>query len=207
MSGSAPAARPNKPPSNRFALKLARTISWVGHPLVFVSISLGIIVAKQLANRTGIAVLLALILAVVLPTAVLLIRGVRSGRWSDADVSVRTERVRFYPPAILLSLGGMVALFVLHAPGFMLRGAGVTLGMLLLAAVLNRFVKVSLHGMFAFYCATVLLAIGWPAGLSASLLALLVVWSRFYLRRHGIVEIVLGSAIGIIGGILSAWWP
>jgi len=163
MSEIAPTARPNKSQSNRFASKLARTISWVGHPLVFVSSALAIIVATRLANRAGISVLLALIFAVVLPVAVLLIRGVRSGRWSDADVSIRAERVRFYPPAILLSLGGIAALLILRAPGFVLRGAEVTLGMLLIAAVLNRFVKVSLHGMFAFYCVTVLLAnpVGW----------------------------------------------
>src|SRR5689334_7526143 len=86
---------------------LARVISWIGHPLVFVSISVGIIVFYRLANRVGVSVLLALILAVVLPTALLLIRGVRSGKWSDADVSVQTERRRFYPPAIMLSLGGI----------------------------------------------------------------------------------------------------
>ena len=207
MSEIALPARPNSSQLNGFGLKLARTISWVGHPLVFVSFSLAIIVTMRLANRAGISVLLALIFAVVLPTAVLLVRGVRSGRWSDADVSVRTERVRFYPPAILLSLGGIAALLALRAPGFVLRGAGVTLGMLLVAAVLNRFVKVSLHGMFAFYCATVLFAINSLAGFGALILALLVIWSRWYLRRHGLVEILLGAAMGLIGGVLAAWWP
>src|SRR5437868_1930054 len=86
------------------ATRLARAISWIGHPLVFVSVSVALIVFWRLANRVGLLVLLALIMAVVLPTAVLLIRGVRSGRWSDADVSVRAERASFYPPAILLSL-------------------------------------------------------------------------------------------------------
>src|SRR5436305_12522300 len=87
------------------ASRIARAISWAGHPLVFVSGALAIVVICRLANRVGVLVFLALIVAVVLPTALLLIRGVRSGRWSDADVSVHTERRSFYPPAILLSLG------------------------------------------------------------------------------------------------------
>ena len=188
-------------------LGFARAISWIGHPLVFVSISVGIIVFYKLANRVGVSVLAALMLAVVLPTAVLLIRGVRSGRWSDVDVSVHTERRRFYPPAILLSTGGIVALLLLHAPGFVVRGAIVTLGLLLVAAMINRHLKVSLHTMFAFFCAVVLLRIGWLCGAVALTLALLVFWSRLHLRRHALVDVVLGAVLGTIGAIITAWCP
>jgi hypothetical protein len=82
--------------------RIAQIISWIGHPLVFVTATLTTIVILRLANRVGVAVLVALILTMVLPTALLLLRGVRSGRWSDADVSVPSERTEFYPPAILL---------------------------------------------------------------------------------------------------------
>ena len=185
----------------------ARVISWIGHPLVFVSASLAIIVVSRLANRVGVLVLAALIFAVVLPTALLLIRGVRSGRWSDADVSVHTERASFYPPAILLSLGGVIALVVIRAPGFILRGAAVTLVLLLLAAAINRYTKISLHAMFAFYCAVILLWIGWFPGLVAISLAALIVWSRLQLRRHTIIEVLIGALLGTSGAIVTAWLP
>jgi hypothetical protein len=187
--------------------RLARLVSWIGHPLVFVSASLAIIVYTQLANRVGIEVLLALVLAVVLPMVFLLVRGVRSGRWSDADVSIHTERVRFYPPAILLSSGGAVVLLFLHAPGFISRGAFVTLALLVAAAVINRYLKISLHTMFAFYCAGALFRIGSFTGLVALCLAFLVLWSRLHLRRHALVEVMLGSLLGTIGAIVAAWWP
>lgn len=200
---------PSNPlPDRRGALwQIARTISWVGNPLVFVSVSLTLIVIFRLANRVGVSVLGALVFAVVLPTAVMLIRGVRSGRWSDADVSVRTERARFYPPAILLSLGGIVALLVLRAPGFILQGALITLGMLVTAAVINNFLKISLHSMFAFFCAVILLPINLPSGFVALGLALLVAWSRLYLRRHTLPEVMAGIALGTLGGVATAWWP
>jgi hypothetical protein len=185
----------------------ARAISWIGHPLVFVSVSLAIIVVSRLANRVGILVLAALIFAVVLPTALLLIRGVRSGRWSDADVSMPTERASFYPPAILLSLGGVIALVIIGAPGFIFRGAVITLVLLLLAAGINRFVKISLHTIFAFYCAVILLRIGFLPGAVAVLLALLVAWSRLHLRRHTVLEVFLGAFLGTCGGVVTAWLP
>ena len=189
------------------ATRIARTISWIGHPLVFVSVSVALVVFWRLANRVGLLVLLALIVAVVLPTALLLIRGVRSGRWSDADVSVQTERRSFYPRAILISFGGVIALVSLKAPAFIVQGAGVTLVLLLAAAAINRYLKVSLHTIFAFYCAVVLLRIGMITGIIALGLAALVVWSRLHLKRHTPIEVLLGLLLGTCGGIITAWWP
>jgi hypothetical protein len=83
-------------PAN-FLLRFAGAISWIGHLLIFISLAVGVVVALRLANRVGLAVLLTLLVCVILPMALLLFRGVRSGRWSDADVSVRMERTRFYP--------------------------------------------------------------------------------------------------------------
>jgi hypothetical protein len=187
--------------------RIARCVSWIGHPLVFVSASLALIVWFRLANRVGVSALAALILAVVLPIAVLLVRGVRSGRWSDADVSVQTERARFYPPAILLSLVGIAALLVLRSPWGIVRSALVTLLLLVMAALVNRLTKISLHAMFAFYCAVILFGVGPVAGVAALCLAASVSWSRLYLRRHRLTDVLLGAAMGSAGGVIAVWWP
>jgi hypothetical protein len=189
------------------ARRLAATVSWIGHPLVFISLSVAVVVALQLANRTGLAVLLTLLLCVVLPMALLLFRGVRSGRWSDADVSVRTERNRFYPRAIPISAIGVVALWLMRAPGFALRGAVVTLALLVVAASLNLRIKLSLHALFAFYSSVILFRVNTIAGAIALALALLVFWSRLYLQRHDLPEMAAGTVLGLIGGIATAWWP
>jgi membrane-associated phospholipid phosphatase len=209
MTNNTPAVSQSRPPPDTGGIvwQIARAISWIGHPLVFVSVSLGVIVFFRLANRVGVSVLLALIFAVVLPTAWMLFRGVRSGRWSDADVSVRHERKRFYPPAILLSMGGIAALLVMRAPGFVLQGAITTLILLLISALINRVLKISLHSMFAFYCAVILLRINHPIGLIALVLAVLVAWSRLHLRRHALPDVVAGIALGVAGAVATAWWP
>jgi hypothetical protein len=190
-----------------FARRFARAISWIGHPLVFISLAMLVIVALRLANRAGLAVLLILLVCVLLPMALLLFRGVRSGKWSDADVSVRTERNRFYPRAIPSSAVGVAALWMLRAPGFALRGAIVTLGLFVVAGLLNFRIKLSLHALFAFYSSVVLFRVNTIAGAIALALALLVFWSRLYLRRHDLPEMFAGSALGLVGGIAAAWWP
>src|SRR5260370_27702794 len=109
----------------------------MGHPLVFISLSVGIIIALRLANRTGLTLSLTLLATVILPMALLLFRGLQSGRWSDPDVSVRAERVRFYPRAISISAVALVSLLLAHAPAFSLRRAPQTLFLLILPSLIT----------------------------------------------------------------------
>jgi hypothetical protein len=171
--------------------------------LVFISLSLGVIVALRLANAAGLALLLTLVATVILPMALLLFRGVRSGRWSDVDVSVHAERVRFYPFAIPISAMAIIPLWLLQAPVFALRGAAVTLVLLIVAALINFRIKLSLHALFAFYSATVLFAANPGVGMIGFAAALLVFWSRLYLKRHDLLEMLIGTSLGLLGGVVT----
>ena len=194
---------------NRTVLKptvvFARWVSWIGHPLVFISLSVGIIIALRLANRAGLKLLLTLFATVILPMALLLFRGFQSGRWSDPDVSIRAERVRFYPRAISISAVAIIVLLLLHAPTFALRGGTMTLFLLVIAALINFRIKLSLHALFAFYSAIILFVVNPIAGAVAFTLALLVFWSRLYLKRHDLPETLVGAFLGLLGGLVTAW--
>jgi hypothetical protein len=183
----------------------ARWVSRIGHPLVFITLSLGVVIALRLANRAGLALLLTLLVTVILPMALLLFRGFQSGRWSDPDVSVRAERIRFYPRAILISAVAVIVLLLLHAPTFALRGATMTLFLLIIAALLNFRIKLSLHALFAFYSAIILFLVSSIAGAVAFALAFLVFWSRLYLKRHDLSETLVGAFLGLLGGLVTAW--
>jgi hypothetical protein len=183
----------------------ARWVSWIGHPLVFITLSVGIIIALRLANRAGLALSLTLLATVILPMALLLFRGFQSGRWSDPDVSIRAERVRFYPWAISISGVAAIVLFLLPAPAFASRGATLTLLLLILAALINFRIKLSLHALFAFYSAIILFVVNPIVGAIAFALALLVFWSRLYLRRHDLLETLVGAFLGLLGGLVTAW--
>jgi membrane-associated phospholipid phosphatase len=191
----------------KLAAQFARTISWIGHPLVFVTVSVAIVVTTQLASRAAIPILVALFLSVIVPTAILLVAGVRSGRWQDADVSVREERKRFYPWAIPFSALGTLITWLIPAPFFVVRGGLVTLALFVVAAITNFWLKISLHTLFAAYCTVILFRINAICGTIALILAVLVSWSRLFLSRHTLVEVVAGVGLGMCGGIVAAWWP
>ena len=185
-------------------LVLARWVSWIGHPLVFISLSITVIIILRLANRAGLALLLTLLVTLILPMALLLFWGTRTGRWSDADVSIRSERVRFYSRAIPISAMAVIALWLLRAPAMALRGAVVTLFLLLVAALVNFRIKLSLHALFAFYSAIILLVVHPVVGVIAFALAFLVLWSRLYLGRHDLLETLVGASLGLLGGLVTA---
>ena len=183
----------------------ARWVSWIGHPLVFISLSVGIIIALRFANRAGLALSLTLLATVILPMALLLFRGFQSGRWSDPDVSIHAERVRFYPRAISISAVAVIVLLLFRAPGFALRGATMTLFLLIMAALINLRMKLSLHALFAFYSAVILSVVNPVVGGVAFALALLVFWSRLYLKRHDLLEMLVGAFLGLLGGLATSW--
>ena len=187
------------------ARRIATIVSWAGHPLVFVTISVGIVLATQLASRRAIGLIGALFLAVIAPTGVLLFLGVRSGRWRDADVSVREERKRFYPIAIPLSGFGTIVMWLVNAPRDLLRGGVITLGLLIAAAITNHWSKISLHTLFATYCTVILFRVSLFCGSGALILAGVVFWSRLFLSRHTISENISGVVLGALGGIATAW--
>src|SRR5947208_4878082 len=185
--------------------RLTVVVSWIGHPLVFVSISVGIVLTTQVSSRAAIPLLAALFLSLIAPMGLLLFFGVRSGRWGDADVSVREERKRFYPIAIPLSALGTIVLWLANAPRSILRGGVITFLLLIAAAIINHWSKVSLHTLFSTYCTVIRFSVHIFCGSAALILAGLVFWSRLLLSRHTISENIGGVALGSVGGIATAW--
>src|SRR5438046_10103563 len=169
----------------------------MGHPLAVVTVSVGIVVVSRLARRDALSVLLVLFVSMILPSALLLFGGVRSGHWSDADISVRAERKRFYPVVIPLLAIGIVALWSLPASNFVLRGALVTFALFLVAAIATFRIKLSLHALFAFYCSAILFRINPSLGGIPFALALFLFWSRLHLPRHDLALLLPGYSLAL----------
>jgi hypothetical protein len=62
-------------------------------------------------------------------------------------------------------------------------GQLVTFALVILAAIANFRIKLSLHALFAFYCSAILFRINPFLGGVALALALILFWSRLYLQR------------------------
>jgi ABC-type Fe3+ transport system permease subunit len=181
--------------------QLARWVSILAHPFVMVALLVAVPAMRQSSGNAVRSTLLALI-AVVVPIAVLMFRQVRRGRWSNVDASKPSERAALF----LVALGGLVAalgwLLFNDPRSFLVRGMLVVAAFLLLAGLLTRWVKLSLHVAFAALTATTLSLLGSPVGYALIPLVPAVFWSRLALARHRVSELFVGLVLGVLTGFV-----
>jgi hypothetical protein len=181
--------------------RLARWVSIVAHPFVMVALLVAVPAMRQ-SPGNAVRSVLVITIAVAVPLAVLMFCQVRRGRWSNIDASKPSER----PVLFIVALAGCVvamAWLILNDPrSFLVRGMPVVAAFLLLAALLARWVKLSLHVAFAALAATTLCLLGFAVGYALIAVVPLVFWSRIALARHRIHELVVGLALGVLTAIV-----
>jgi hypothetical protein len=158
--------------------------------------------ATRQSSGNALQAVLLVVIAVIVPIAVLMVRQVRCGRWSNLDASKPSER----PVLFMVGLAGLVAVvgwLLLNDPqSFLMRGILVTAAFLLVAALVTRWVKLSLHVAFAALTATTLSLISSSVGYALIAVVPVVFWSRLALARHRVHELLVGLVLGVLTGIV-----
>jgi membrane-associated phospholipid phosphatase len=137
------------------------------------------------------------VFASVLPYA-LILHGVRRGRLSDKNISLRAQRIRFAVVAIASILTGLAVLAAFDAPAEMVAlqasiAVGVACGW-----VITLWWKISVHAAIAAGAATVLLFVFGPALLVVWPLVAVIAWSRVQVGDHTPAQVLAGVALGVI---------
>jgi len=188
------ARRPSSP-----ADRAAVWISNIFHPLLIVIPTLIIAMVQRGSTLTQALAWTALTIGVVnLPMAVLVIYGVRSGRYSDASVSIREQRTSIYVVGGSCLVLLLVILIVGKAPAVItacLVSAVLSTG---ISFVINRYTKLSLHSAAMAGCATVLLMTAPILGVVMAAFAPLVAWARIRLKHHTPVQILIGWMVPMV---------
>lgn len=200
--GAVPAVSPAVPAPRSVAV--ARWVSIVGHPFVLAPVALAVLVLRRLPFAHALPLLVFLIGGSLVPTAAYTLRQVRRGRWSDWDVSRRTERHRLYAVALPLLVLLLVTLVATRQPGFVVRATAAAVGLVAVGSLLNLRLKVSLHCAFAAFAAGLVLPAAPGAGLALVALAPLVAWSRLVLGRHSLGEAAAGLVLGALAAVAVA---
>jgi membrane-associated phospholipid phosphatase len=179
--------------------KLAEVVSYVFHPLLVVIPTL-VIAMVRLGSTLGQAIFWTVLsIAIVnLPMALLLLWGVRSGKYTDASVSVREQRTSIY------AVGG-VCLVILLAVLIIGKAPVVIIACLISAVIatalgywINRYTKLSLHSAAMAGCTAVLLWTAPLIGVIMAAFAPLVGWARIRLKHHTPVQILIGWMVSVI---------
>jgi membrane-associated phospholipid phosphatase len=179
--------------------KLAEVVSYVFHPLLVVIPTL-VIAMVRLGSTLGQAIFWTVLSIVIvnLPMALLLLWGVRSGKYTDASVSVREQRTSIY------AVGGTCLVILLSV--LIIGKAPVVIIACLISAVIatalgywvNRYTKLSLHSAAMAGCTAVLLWTAPLIGVIMAVFAPLVGWARIRLKHHTPVQILIGWMVSMI---------
>ena len=176
--------------------RIARLVSIVGHP--FLLVPLAIVLATRGPNvRPG--PLLAAVGATMLLLAVHVVRGMRRGELTDIDVSTREHRPRVFAVGIASSAVACIAMIATGQPAGFVRGTAIACAMLVVMAMLNRFVlKASLHSAFAMVAAGISWRAGPNLGIAFAVIAVVVAASRVVYGRHTTPEVLVGLGVGAV---------
>ncbi|HSY17957.1 MAG TPA: hypothetical protein VK815_06465 [Candidatus Acidoferrales bacterium] len=187
--------------------QIARWVSIIGHPFVMIVLVVLVLTWVMEPDRalriTGFVVVMGLI-----PTGWLVWRGSTSQRNQVGDAPRSSTR-----PVLYLSLMGVLLLSAVYFhlvehSAFLARGSVITAAMVAVAAVLSRWLRLSLHLAFAVYSGLILAQIHLGYGLPILLLTPVLAWSRLVLLRHTLREVIGGALLGFgAAAVLIGLWP
>ena len=175
----------------------AQFVSFLFHPLSLMFMLPYFVVFRQTANIFSALKWQLFTSAFIIAAVILFFIGKRQGIFSDYDISKREERPKFY--FIVMALAVAYLLSALFFKGILFPLSIIAFGIcaaLIAFAIVSYRLKASGHVAVA--CAFVL-TMGSMYGQSMFMALVwiipLVAWSRFYLKRHTVHEIIAGGVL------------
>jgi membrane-associated phospholipid phosphatase len=183
--------------SKKSNLQFARFISMILSPAV---VALPFIVLMALSNNKQnifLSVIITIFFLCIGPMAYIIV-GVISGKFTDVDVSIRSQRVGPFLFGIASTAIGYVILTITHGQ----KNLATILLLIAISGVVMMLItfwwKISMHASALSAAVTALAFVYGFIVLPAYLLVILVSWSRVKLHRHTISQVAAGSLVGIV---------
>jgi membrane-associated phospholipid phosphatase len=180
-------------------IPLARAISIAGHPVVLLLAAALIAASARGASPNQLWFIGGATLAFGAIVLGFSWMQVRAGRWSHVDASVANERRSLNLFLGALCIAGAAATWFATNRLQMPLALALSGALIAISLLLSRWLKVSLHAMFAAFATTLL----WPivsALVAGAVITAAVVWSRLALGRHVVADVVTGLTLGVAAG-------
>jgi membrane-associated phospholipid phosphatase len=182
--------------------RISQIISNLGHPIV-----LGIVAAiyvnfREFEFQKALNLTLLLLFCCVVPLLGYLTYKIKKGEFKDFDVSDKDKRQKLY--VFLLLLLALFSGYIFWSQDSKLIKSGVVPVYLLIlfSYLINFRFKISLHTSFSFMLAVMMIEVDNSAAFTLLLFALLIGYSRLYLKRHKMPEVALGALLGVLLGLM-----
>ncbi|WP_454045966.1 phosphatase PAP2 family protein [Chryseobacterium sp. Marseille-Q8038] len=176
--------------------KISKVISDFFNPLVSLIIFFVYMRVRESTFKDSMLYFLPILLMIIIPVIIWLVWNVKTGRYTNMDVSNRVQRKTLY---IFIAVC-VIAYLIFHY----IKTGYIDLVMLFILVLLfalqisNLFIKSSMHTAFNIFVAALFFSLNWKMGLAWLGIAILVGITRIILKRHTVKEVFMGAGIAFL---------
>lgn len=175
---------------------VSKIISDFFNPLISLFIFFIYMSIKEYSFKDSLLYFLPILLMVIVPVIIWLVWNVKTGRYTNMDVSNRVQRKTLY-----IFIAACVITYLIFN---YIRNGYLDLVMLFILLLLfalqisNLFIKSSMHTAFNIFVAALFFTLDWRIGLLWLGIAVLVGITRIILKRHTTKEVFMGAGIAFL---------
>ncbi|MGE8431672.1 phosphatase PAP2 family protein [Chryseobacterium joostei] len=176
--------------------KTSKVISDFFNPLISLIIFFVYMSIREYTAKESFLYFLPVLLMIIIPVVVWLVWNVKTGRYTNMDVSNRVQRKTLY---IFIA-----ACVITYLAFNYIKNGYIDLVMLFILILLfslqvsNFFIKSSMHTSFNIFVAALFFTLDWKMGLIWLGIAILVGVTRVILKRHTVKEVFMGAGIAFV---------
>lgn len=179
-----------------FIHKISKIISDFFNPLTSLFIFFIYMSLREYTFKESLTHFLPILLIVILPVVIWLVWNVKTGRYTNMDVSNRVQRKTLYIFIAVCVTGYMLFNYIKN--GYIDFIMLFILILLFSLQISNFFIKSSMHTAFNVFVATLFFALNWKMGILWLGIAALVGITRIILKRHTVKEVFMGAGIAFL---------
>ncbi|MBP2617650.1 phosphatase PAP2 family protein [Chryseobacterium jejuense] len=176
--------------------KISKVISDFFNPLVSLVIFFVYMSLREYTFKEALLYFLPVLLMIIAPVVIWLVWNVKTGRYTNMDVSNRVQRKTLY-----VFIAACVVVYLIFN---YVKNGYIDLVMLFILILLfalqisNFFIKSSMHTAFNIFVAALFFTLDWKMGLVWLGIASLVGLTRIILKRHTVKEVFMGAGIAFM---------
>ncbi|AZB32644.1 phosphatase PAP2 family protein [Chryseobacterium bernardetii] len=176
--------------------KTSKVISDFFNPLVSLIIFFVYMSAREYTFKESLVYFFPLLLMIIAPVVIWLVWNVKTGRYTNMDVSNRIQRKTLY--VFIATCLIIYLIFNYIRNGYIDLVLLFILILLFALQISNFFIKSSMHTAFNIFVAALFFTLDWKIGLVWLGIASLVGLTRIILKRHTVKEVFIGAGIAFM---------
>ncbi len=180
--------------------KISKIISDFFNPLVSLFIFFVYMSARNYSFQDSITYFLPVLIMIIIPVVAWLVWNVKTGRYTNMDVSNRIQRKTLYVFIAVCVIAYLVYNYFKN--GYIDFVMLFILILLFAMQISNYFIKSSMHTSFNIFVASLFFALSVEMGILWLGISLLVGITRVILRRHTVREVMMGAGIAFMVSFL-----